>query len=438
MDAGNLTLRAAAAAIADGSLSAAELTDRCLDRIATIDGTVEAWTFLDADHARRQAAEADRARRDGRPLGPLHGVPLGIKDVFDTADMPTEYGSPIHAGHRPARDASPVARLRAAGAVILGKTVTTEFAWYRPGKTKNPHDPARTPGGSSSASAAAVAAGMVPGALGTQTNGSVIRPAAFCGVVGFKPTHGTIARTGTLMLSRALDHVGVFARTVEDAAQLAEILAGDDASDPDTRPAARPPLLAAALSEPPRRPRLAFVRSPVWDQAEASTQAAFVALATQLGASETSLPPSFDAALDLHRMVADVEIAHYLAREYATSRDLLSEHLRMLIARGHATPAPDYLATRVAVAVLGGTLDAMFDGCDAILTPAAAGEAPLGLAATGSPAFCTIWTLLGVPAISLPLLKGPASMPLGVQLVGRRGEDARLLRTARWLTTALA
>ncbi|MBM3559246.1 MAG: amidase [Alphaproteobacteria bacterium] len=435
MTAEPLSLRAAARSIAEERLSATAVTEACLRHIAASDARIEAWAFLDPDHARRQAAEADRSQRDGRPLGPLHGVPMAIKDVFDTADMPTEYGSPIHAGHQPARDAWPVARLRAAGAVILGKTVTTEFAWYRPGKTRNPHDPARTPGGSSSGSAAAVGAGMVPGALGTQTNGSVIRPAAFCGVVGYKPTHGLIARTGTLMLSRTLDHVGVFARSVEDAALLAETLAGDDADDPDTRPAAHPPLLATALTEPPRRPRLAFVRTAVWDQAEATTRAAFESLAARLAAPAVELPSSFGAALDLHRTVADVEIAHYLAREYAMAPSLLSEHLRTLIERGHATPGPAYLATCAEVAALGRSLDALFEGYDAILTPAAAGEAPLGLAATGSPAFCTLWTLLGVPAISLPLLKGPAGMPLGVQLVGRHGEDARLLRTARWLAS---
>ena len=209
----------------------------------------------------RQAKAADEHRRHGRDTGPLHGVPIGIKDIFDTGDMPTEFGSPFWAGRTPRADAAAVARLRAAGAVIMGKTVTTEYGFMHPGKTANPHDPARTPGGSSSGSAAAVAAHMVPGALGAQTNGSVIRPAAFCGVVGFKPTHGLIPRTGSLMLTRTLDHVGVFARSVEDAALLAEALAGFDPEDPDTRPLARPPLAAVAASEPPLPPRFAFVRT---------------------------------------------------------------------------------------------------------------------------------------------------------------------------------
>jgi Asp-tRNA(Asn)/Glu-tRNA(Gln) amidotransferase A subunit family amidase len=240
MSLGALTLTEAAAHIRDGRMASVELVRDCLARIEEVDGQVQAWAFLDRDHAMRQAEAADRYRRTGKPVGPLHGVPIGIKDVFDTGDMPTELGSPVWAGRTPRQDAAAVARLRADGAVIMGKTVTTEYAYYHPGKTRNPHDPARTPGGSSSGSAAAVASFMVPGAIGSQTNGSVIRPAAFCGVVGFKPTHGLIARTGALLLSQTLDHVGVFTRSVEDAALLAESLVGFDEDDTDTRPLARP------------------------------------------------------------------------------------------------------------------------------------------------------------------------------------------------------
>src|SRR5688572_30121727 len=259
-----LTLCDAAADIREGRITSVELVTDCLKQIDATDEKVQAWTFLDRDHAMRQAEAADEHRRHGRPTGSLHGVPVGIKDIFDTGDLPTEFGSPIWAGRTPRADAAAVARLRAAGAVIMGKTVTAEYAYFHPGKTANPCDPARTPGGSSSGSAAAVAAEMVPGAIGSQTNGSTIRPAAFCGVVGYKPSHGLIPRTGALMLSRTLDHVGVFARSVEDAALLAETMAGFDEEDPDTRPIARPPLVAAASSEPPLPPRLAFVRSPAW------------------------------------------------------------------------------------------------------------------------------------------------------------------------------
>ena len=256
-----LSLTRAAADIREGRITSTELVGACLERVEEVDSKVQAWAFLDRDHARQQADAADLHRKQGKALGPLHGVPIGIKDIFDTGDMPTELGSALWAGRTPRRDAAVVARLRAAGAVIMGKTVTTEYAYRQPGKTTNPHDAGRTPGGSSSGSAAAVAAHMVPGAVGSQTNGSVIRPAAFCGVVGFKPTHGLIPRSGVLLLSRTLDHVGVFARTVGDVALLAETLVGFDDEDPDTRPIARPPLAAVAASEPPLPPSLAFRHS---------------------------------------------------------------------------------------------------------------------------------------------------------------------------------
>jgi len=434
-----LSLTEAAAWICEGRITAVELVGDCLERVDEVDAKVHAWAFLDRDHARRQADAADLHRKQGKALGPLHGVPIGVKDIFDTSDMPTVLGSPLWAGRTPLRDAAVVARLREAGAVIMGKTVTTEYAYRRPGKTTNPHDAGRTPGGSSSGSAAVVAAHMVPGAVGSQTNGSVIRPAAFCGVVGFKPTHGFIPRTGMLLLSRALDHVGVFARTVEDAALLAGTLVGFDEGDPDTRPIARPPLAAVAASEPPLAPRLAFVRSPVWEHAEPVTRAAFAELVATLGeaVAEVELGASFARAVEMHRMIMDVEMAHNLQRDYAKGGDRLSPELRELIERGRGHAAVDYAAAVAGIPSLNAMLDPVFDEFDAIVTPAAPGEAPRGLESTGDPIFCTLWTYLGAPAVTLPLLQSPAGMPLGVQLVGRRYGDARLLRTARWLVETL-
>src|ERR687892_2259034 len=246
----DLSAAEAARRIREGQLASEELVRACLERIRELEPKVQAWTFLDEEHALAQARALDERKRNGEPLGPLHGVPVGIKDIFDTADMPTENGSVIHAGRTPSRDATALSRLRAAGAVIMGKTVTTEFAHFSPGKTRNPHNPEHTPGGSSSGSAAAVAAGMVPLALGSQTNGSVIRPAAFCGVHGFKPTHGLIPRSGILKLSRTLDHVGLFARGIEDLALLLEQLQGYDEHDPDTRPRARIPFPQLCAEEP--------------------------------------------------------------------------------------------------------------------------------------------------------------------------------------------
>lgn len=434
-----LSLTEAAADIREGRISAAELAADCLRRVEAVEATVRAWAFLDREHAMRQAEALDLHRKQGKAVGALHGVPVGVKDIFDTGDMPTELGSPLWEGRTPRRDSAVVARLRAAGAVIMGKTVTTEYAYRQPGKTTNPHDAGRTPGGSSSGSAAAVAALMVPGAVGSQTGGSVIRPATFCGVVGFKPTHGLIPRTGALMLSRSLDHVGVFARTVEDVALLAETLAGFDEDDPDTRVMARPPLAAVAASEPPLPPRLAFVRSPVWDRAEPVTRAAFAELVETLGetVAEVELDPAFAGAVRMHRTVMEVEAAHYLRRDYEKGGDRLSPALRALIERGRGHTAVDYVAAVAGAQALTGALDPVFDEFDAILTPAAPGEAPKGLETTGDPIFCLLWTYLGTPAVTLPLLSSPADLPLGVQLVGRRDGDARLLRTARWLVTTV-
>ena len=435
-----LTLSEAAEDIREGRISSAELVTDCLARIDEVDADVQAWTFLDRDHAMRQAEAADAHRKQGNAVGPLHGVPVGIKDIFDTGDMPTEFGSPLWSGRTPRADAAAVARLRAAGAVIMGKTVTTEYAYFHPGKTRNPHDPARTPGGSSSGSAAAVAAHMVPGAIGSQTNGSVIRPAAFCGVVGFKPTHGQISRTGALLLSRTLDHVGVFARSVEDAALLAETMAGFDEDDLDTRPTARPRFVAAVASEPPLPPRFAFARTPVWDHAEPETRAAFGELVASLGdaVGDVDLGSGLETAVDRHRTIMEVEMAHNLRRDYDRGGDQLSSRLRTLIETGRTHRAVDYTQAVAGITPLNQTLDAIFDEFDAILTPAAPGEAPRGLDSTGSPIFCSTWTYLGTPSITLPLMRSEAGMPLGVQLVGRRGNDARLLRTARWLVKTLA
>jgi Asp-tRNA(Asn)/Glu-tRNA(Gln) amidotransferase A subunit family amidase len=430
-----LSAAEAAAAIRDGRVSSRELVEACLARIDQAEPAVQAWHYLNRDYALMQAESADTAHKHNRPHGPLHGVPVGIKDIFDTADMPTEDGTPLHAGRTPRRDAAAVARLRAAGAVILGKTVTTELAYYNPGKTTNPHDPGRTPGGSSSGSAAAVAASMVPLAIGSQTNGSMIRPAAFCGVVGFKPTHGLIPRTGALRLSRALDQVGVFARSIEDAALIAECMIGFDDGDPDTRATAAPPLVATAMSEPPLPPRLAFVPSPVWDKAEPETHEAFGELVEALGEriSRLDLPSPFNHAVDWHRTIMETDMAANLAEEYERGRDQLSQPMRDCLERGRRYTAFDYARAIAAIPKLNAALDELFFEYEAFLTPAAPGPAPAGLQATGSPIFCSIWTLCGVPAVTLPLLQSEGGLPIGVQLVGKRGDDARLLRTARWL-----
>ena len=378
---------------------------------------MKAWHYLDREQALRQADALDEERSAGRVRGPLHGLAVGIKDIFDTADMPTENGSALHAGRRPTRNAEAVARLRGAGAVILGKTVTTEFANMHPGKTTNPHDLRRTPGGSSSGSAAGVACGMMPLATGSQTNGSVIRPAAFCGVVGFKPTYGLIPLEGVLQLSWTLDHAGVFARDVEGAAVIAEILT-------------RKPMTPMALGPL----KLGFAKTPLWDKADDDTQAQFEKLARDLNATPVELPA--DAVMEAHngaRLITDVEMAANLAKEYETGRHKISGVLNALFERGRRHSAFTYLQAVEAGKRLRPIVDDILSPFDAVITPAITGAAPLGLETTGNPVFCTLWTITGMPAITLPLLKTPEGMPLGVQLVGARGTDRRLLSAAKML-----
>jgi Asp-tRNA(Asn)/Glu-tRNA(Gln) amidotransferase A subunit family amidase len=429
----------AARAIRDGAVSAEQLMQACLARVQEVDDKVQAWAFLDQKHALAQAQARDRDRSEGRPVGPLHGVPVAVKDIFDTCDMPTEDGTVLHAGRTPAHDATAVALLRQAGAVIMGKTVTTECATYSPGKTRNPHNPEHTPGGSSSGSAAAVAAGMAPLALGSQTNGSVIRPAAFCGVYGFKPTHGLISRYGVMKLSRALDHVGFFARSLEDLALLSEVLVGWDAADPDTRQRAAIPFREIAAQEPPLEPQLAFIKPPVWDRAEPETKEAFAELLDNLKdrSFEVELPSLAGQALDWHRTIMEADMATNLDREFEQGAERLSDSLRAQLARGREVRVLDYQRALARVSLLTDGFDEIFERCDAFITPAAAGTAPKGLASTGDPAFCSLWTLCGMPALNLPLMQGENGLPLGVQLVGPRHSDARLLRTARWLVNRL-
>ncbi|MCP5234295.1 MAG: amidase [Zoogloeaceae bacterium] len=423
------------AAMRDGRIGAEEVARACLARVDQVEGEVRAWAAIDPELVLRQARACDEYRRCGGEPGPLHGLPVGIKDIIDTADLPTELGTPIHAGRRPQRDAVVVTRLRQAGAVIMGKTVTTEMATYAPGPTRNPHELAHTPGGSSSGSAAAVAAGMVPLALGTQTNGSVIRPAAFCGVVGFKPSFGLLPRTGVLRQSPVLDQLGVFAARLEDAALLVDALAGCDDGDPATRPQA-PLRLHAGWARPlPMPPRFALVRTAYWERAEDDTRDAFDELQALLGDAieEVRLPAQFDDAWRWHANIMEADIARHYRHEYERGGGSMSASLRSQIERGRAVAAVDYADAidRIAAVVAG--LDELRSEYDAILTPAAPGTAPAGVSSTGDPGFCTLWTLAGMPALNLPLMHGANGLPLGLQLVGYRGGDARLLACARWL-----
>ncbi|MBL6958781.1 MAG: amidase [Rhodospirillales bacterium] len=432
----------AAEAIRDGSLTSTELVEACLARIEQVDGNIEAWAHLDPAYALQQAGVADEYRQMGGPLGPLHGVPVAIKDIIDTADMPTENGTVLYSGRCPSTDATLVSLLREAGAVILGKAVTTEMAVFSPGKTRNPHNPEHTPGGSSSGSAAAVAAGMVPLSVGTQTNGSMIRPASFCGVFGFKPSHGRISRTGVLAQSPMLETPGVYGRSLEDLALIAEVLMAYDAADPVMKPQARPHILSVMAEEPPVDPHLAFVRSPVWDEADVVSKDAFRELIDHLNENGehvdiVDLPTAFDEAHETLRVVMEADLAKNFAKEYRDGKDKLSTVLCDMIERGQQVLATDYNAAVERAADLNAMLDMICEEYDAIVTPSAIGEAPKGLESTGSPTFCTIWTLCGTPALNLPVMQGENGLPIGAQLVSQKGDDARLFRTARWMLKKL-
>jgi len=414
-----------AARIRSGATTSVALVESCLQRIHAREPTVAAWEWLDDRRALDQARRLDHCEISG----PLHGIPVAVKDIFDTVDMPTCYGSSIYRNHQPAADAACVRRVREAGAVILGKTVTTEFATFFPGKTRNPRDPGRTPGGSSSGSAAAVADGMVPLAFGSQTVGSVIRPASFCGVVGYKAGFGRFDLSGMKALANRLDALGFFSRSVRDASLFADVVAGR--AD------------AGMLAVPNRRPRVALMRTAQWDQAAACTRRAVEATASLLvdsGAEidEPELPAEFARLPDLQNRIFTAGAAEALAAERRDHRDRLSPQLCSLLEEGLSHGPADIAAAEAAADRCRAFMDNLFETYDFVLAPAAIGEAPKGLDQTGDPLFSRQWTLLHGPCLSLPGQTGENGMPVGVQLVGPRGGDDRFLAWADWLAERMS
>jgi Asp-tRNA(Asn)/Glu-tRNA(Gln) amidotransferase A subunit family amidase len=420
-----LSAAAAGALIAQGKATSRALVETCLLRIEEREPTVGAWAWLDPEQA---LAEADARDREPR-RGPLHGVPVGIKDIMDTADMPTEHGSPIYRGNRPPADSAVVAALRAAGAVIMGKTVTTEFAAFNPGKTTHPMNPAHTPGGSSSGSAAAVADFMVPAALGTQTMGSVIRPAAYCGVIGYKPSFGTFPRAGVKPSSDSVDTIGLFARSLDDIVLLSMALTGGVADDFD--------------DDLGRPPRIGLFRGPHWSKAEPAAATHLEEAARTLasaGAEVTEIAdaPIFAEAFEAHRTIVVYEMARALGYEWHGHRGELSKALLEMVSVGAECPFGHYLAAQETVGAARQWFAENFTGVDVWLALSAPGEAPAGLAATGDPVFNRPWTVLHNPAITLPAGNGPQDLPLGVQVVGRFRDDARVVAASRWIAAHLS
>lgn len=419
-DPARLTATEAARLIRDGKLRPEALMEACLDRIAAREPAVHAFAFFDPDQARRAAAMA--------PAGPLHGLPVGVKDVLDTADMPSEYGSPIWRGWKPRADSAPAAWARAAGGVVIGKTVTTEFATRKPGPTANPRTLGHTPGGSSSGSAAGVADCFFPLAYATQTAGSIIRPAAFCGVVGYKPSFGTISRNGMKIMSDSLDTVGVTARSVADCALFAGAVSGRDLGDPDVKP--------------DRAPRIGLCRSPVWNQALPETRALLDRVTVALrgagaSVSERELPASIAALTTAHPIVMNAESARALGWELAAAREQISEGLLERLEFGLSRSEAEVASAYAVFAEAQAAFPSAAAGLDVLVTPSAPGEAPAGLEWTGDPAFNSIWTSLHVPCVTVPAGEGPGGLPLGIQIVGRLGEDRAVLAWAQWVAAAI-
>jgi len=422
-DSNRLSAAEAVARLSTGALTAEQLTRDCLDRIEER-AAVKAWIHLDPEHALAQARAADKA---GRP-GLLAGLPIGVKDVIDTFDVPTQHGSPIYRGNRPFTDAACVALTRMAGGTILGKTVTTEFANRYPGATVHPHNPAHTPGGSSSGSAAGIADFQLPLGFGTQTGGSTIRPSAFCGVVGYKPSFGEFSRVGIKLQCQNLDTLGLICRSLDDIA-----------------------LMRAVLIEMPHRkidrdvgaPRIGLCRTPLWDKADGATHALIESTASRLAAAgaavtEVEFAAPFRDIAEHHRRIFNYEAAHNYAYEHLEHRDQVSKVLLdTVLDPGRDLPVADYIKALEAAEAFRAHLDDLFGAVDILLTPSAASEAPQGLDTTGDPAFNSTWTLGWVPCVTLPVGTGPAGLPLGVQLVGPRFADEKLLDAAAWVEARL-
>jgi amidase len=419
-----LSVIEAARQIAAKKITSEALVRDCLDRISARELEVQAWTHIDADGALAQARAADKQAGSGL----LHGVPIGIKDLIDTADMPTTYGSPIYANHRPAWDAPCVALTRAAGGVILGKTVTTEFANMHPGKTRNPHNAGHTPGGSSSGSVAAVADYMVPAAFGTQTAGSVIRPASFCGVVGYKPSFGLISRVGVKALSDTLDTVGTIARTVPDAAYFAAAVTGR-----------RELIIDKPLNS---KLRIGICRTYEWKHAQPETIAALESAASKLAAagasvSELKLPPTYANLVQAQIDIMFVEQAQSLAYERLNAWPQISKRLQDLFNDGLKISFERFDAAQRLARNCRRSLADVFADCDILLAPSAPGAAPAGLDMTGDPVFNRMWTLLRTPCVNVPAAVAENGLPVGVQVIGAFGCDVETLAAAHWVHQTL-
>ncbi|MEO8303703.1 MAG: amidase [Betaproteobacteria bacterium] len=431
------TLRDAVRRVREGHFTAQALAHAWIARIRAYEDRVHAFAWFDERRVLEHARDADLAQRAGGARGALHGVGVALKDIIHARGLPTGMGSPIFAGHIAENSAACVEKLDAAGAYVLGKTTTCEFATQSPPPTSNPWNHEFTPGGSSSGSAAAVAAGFAPAALGSQTRGSAIRPAVYCGIVGFKPSFGRISRYGVLKTSATLDHVGVFSRSLDDAWLLTHVMQGADTRDPATLEEVEWPGSDAPIAPCASPPRLAAVRTPAWSKADGAQHALFESNCVALrraGATleEIELPEPFTAADGVTRVIQLAEIARNFADLHASSRDRMSETFRALYERGARIGATEYEEALGVRGALRRALAQFFGSYDAIVTPPTTGEPPRTLLTTGDASFCVIWTLCGVPCVAFPTGLGPQGMPMGLQVVTAHGDDRQALEIAAW------
>ncbi|MBT6414984.1 amidase [Candidatus Puniceispirillum sp.] len=426
--------------VRDGQVTSVQLVTACFDKIEEENDQLKAWAHIDRDAALARASEMDAIRLSGRPMGALHGVPVGVKDIVDTIGFPTEFGTPVMAGRQPVKDARIIAQLMDAGAIIIGKTVTTPFAFLDPSETRNPHNLDFSPGGSSSGSAVAVAAGHVPIAIGSQTNGSVIRPASFCGVYGFKPTSGILPRTGVLQTSQTLDQLGVFSLYLEDAALLADVLAIYEPADNASYPRPRPQMLSGAQADAPIEPNFVWLEMPYFGKLDDGAREGMDEVIDALGGQieRIDAAQSFKDMPEAHKIIQDYEISRNLDWALRDHEDQLFDKFADMLRRGAKISTEDYQEAIEFRMAMMGYFTSFFKDYDAILTPSSTGQATKFDAGTGDPIFCTYWTLCGLPCLTLPILGSVENMPIGVQLVGNREEDDRLMRSARWMLNKLS
>ena len=421
--------------ISKGEIKAKELAQSYIKRIEKFDKDVKAWAFFDPNFILKKAEECDDFKNIGRPTGPLHGLPIAIKDIFGTDEMTTECGTVLRKKKYTKGDSTVVSLLKSSGAYVMGKTVTTEFAYFDAGKTTNPHDYTRTPGGSSSGSAASVASFMTPIAIGSQTNGSIIRPASYCGVLGYKPSYGLISRNGVLKQSFLLDHVGVFARSVEDLAFISQEIIKRDVEDKSTIPFASGDFLKIAQEDPPFDPRFIFFKTDMWKNLDKETTKVFEKFIKGLGSNVEihDTPSYFKDIMRYHKIIHETDMAYSFSDYYKNSKNKLGKELVKAIERGFKYKSKDYVEAVENRDYFYKLFSEVFNDYHGILSPSSTGVAPKGLNSTGSPEFSTYWTFLGMPSISLPLLTGSNNLPLGIQLIGEKFDDARLMSTANWL-----